>query len=122
MTAATDKPKSAAQRSREARQTARESLARIIRRDAGVMVMETYQSKSGAAHHIIIIAADPQDNTPRDITATVARALDYRMNRKGSALVANGGGMNMRADVAMAISAAVFGDPYALHFVESYIA
>ena len=122
MNAAADKPKSAAQQKRDARQTAAESLARIIRKDAGVLIIETHQSKSGDAHHMMVIAADPQDNTPRDITATVARALDRPMNRKGNALVMHGCGMNMRADLAMSISAGLFGDAYALHFVDAFIA
>ena len=118
----TTKPKSKAEQKRDDRMTAIESLDRIVNRVSGVMIIETHQGKSGNTHHMMVIATDPQDLTPRDITATVARALGRRMNRKQNALIMSGCGMNMRADLAGSISNVLFDDYYTMHFVEVFIA
>ena len=118
----TTKPKSKAEQKLYNQQIAVESLTRIINRISGVMIIETHQSKDRNAHYMMVIATDTGDLTPRDITATVARALDRPMNRKQNALIMHGCGMNMRADLAGSISKKLFGDYYTMHFVEVFIA
>lgn len=117
-----DKPPTKRQQQENRQRAALDNLRRMVSTKAGIMVIQTYQSSGGDRHHLMVIASDPQDHTPRDITPVVAAALGLRMNRKDNAIVMRGGGMNMRADLGGRISDAVTGDYYALRVVEVYAA